>query len=107
MLHNVFCDLIITVQDALERGYLTPEEKVTVATCIAASVQCATFMGRVKEWKIMLRKSTLEELVRNPDKLVCGRHKTAKYYGSVAKYIPDALNKALKLYASLPGQVPT
>jgi hypothetical protein len=34
--------------------------------------------------------------------LVCGKHKTAKFYGSIAKWIPPGVRMALLVYINLP-----
>ena len=36
--------------------------------------------------------------------LVCGKHKTAKYYGSIAKWTPPGLQEAFVVFCEVPGK---
>ncbi len=63
-----------------------------------------TFAGRSGEWQLMTRADVEEKMRRGDRALACGQHKTAKYYGSIAKWIPEGLRQAFITYCALPGK---
>ena len=105
--HNVYCDLAIIAERAQVTGSLSRKERHVANAAIAAAIVLGTFAGRAGEWHGMDKEKVVGRLEAGARMLVCGRHKTAKYYGSIAKWIPAGLAKALLTYAKLPGTTTT
>jgi len=53
---------------------------------------------------MMLREYVLERMRSDKATLICGKHKAAKYYGSIAKWVPPGLRQSFLVYGSMPGK---
>ena len=106
---------IPALQGAVYKGYATlfhirehfgdaplPKNIRGLANSVLTGGVCFdAFSGRKLEWEIMLWMYVQGVLEKNGDHFVCSQHKTAKTYGSIAKYLPPGLAKAFKVYAAL------
>ena len=102
--HDAFCDLAIIAESAQRTGTISAKQKHMANTALAGAIVFGTFAGRSGEWHRMDRAKVVEKLEGGASALVCGKHKTAKYYGSIAKWVPEGLSKAILTYASLPDK---
>lgn len=60
------------------------------------------FGGRKLEWERMTLDHIQSQFNQGLDFLVCDEHKTAKVYGSLAKWLAPGTQEAIKVYVSLP-----
>jgi hypothetical protein len=81
------CDLAIIARAGASNGTLSKAEKHRANVCLAGIIIYGTFAGRSQEWHAMLREDVLAVMRAGKDRIVCGKHKTAKYYGSIAKWV--------------------
>ena len=99
------CDLAIISKQAAESGSdLTTKEKVLANTALAGILAYGAFVGRSGEWHGMEREKVNSKMEKGDNKIVCGKHKTGKYYGSIAKWVPPGLREALLVYCRLPNK---
>ena len=101
------CDLAIIAARSEEVGKLTEADKALANVALSGILIYGTFLGRSGEWHGMDREKVKEKMLEGADRIICGKHKTAKYYGSIAKWIPDGLRKALLVYIGLPDKQST
>ena len=102
--HKAMCHLAIVAEDASANGTMTTQEKQLANVAIAGIIMYGTFAGRSMEWHLMERESVQQKMLEGTNRLVCGKHKTCKYYGSIAKWVPPGLRQALLTYCKLPDK---
>ena len=99
-----FCNLALLSERAHANGSLTVKEKFAANAALAGAIIYGTFAGRSGEWHKMRRDKVIDRLTNGDSILKCSKHKTAKFFGAIAKWIPDGLSRAILVYAQLPGK---
>ena len=85
-------------------GAITEGQKALANACLAGIIIYGTFPGRSGEWHAMEASAVKEALDRQLGYIVCSQHKSCRYYGSIAKWLPPGLQEAFRVYLSLPGK---
>jgi hypothetical protein len=105
---------IPTLQRAVYKGYATllniqshfgtdslPKNVRGLANAaLAGGIAFDTFSGRKYEWEILKHAYVHDAICNGGDHLVCSQHKTAKTYGSIAKFLSPGLATAFAVYDS-------
>jgi hypothetical protein len=99
---QAMCDLATISEKAAATSTITVREKFLANAALAGIIVYGTFAGRSGEWHLMDRVKVQSKMENGDDKLICGKHKTAKYYGSIAKWVPPGLRQAIVVYCNLP-----
>lgn len=82
----------------------TEAEKAYANVLIVGIVWLNGFAGRSGEWKMATREHFHAQVAAGFQFIECTEHKTAKYYGSLAKHLAPGTIKALQVYTSLPSK---
>ena len=85
-------------------GAPTEEDRAFANVIIVGIVFLNGFAGRSGEWKLAKTSHFQEQRAAGLNFLECDMHKTARYYGTLAKHLAPGTIKALELYTSLPNK---
>ena len=99
---KAMCHLSCLAQKHASGEHLATDERQIANIALAGIIVYNTFAGRSMEWHLMEREAVCAKLSAGENKIVCDKHKTCKYYGSIAKWIPSGLQQAILTYCSLP-----
>ena len=103
--HRAMCHLAILSERSQEVDPMSMLDRQMANVALAGIVIYNTFAGRSMEWHLMNREEVKAAMMAGAKEIVCDHHKTAKYYGSIAKWIPEGLRRALLTYCSLPNKI--
>ena len=102
--HRSMLDLAVLAIVAAENNHMGVKEKFLANVALAGIIIYGTFAGRSGEWHRMVREKVKGKMERGDDMLIVGKHKTAQYYGAIAKWIPPGLRRAFLVYCKLPNK---
>lgn len=85
-------------------GAPSEQDRAFANVLIVGIVFVNGFAGRSGEWKLVTSQHFAEQIAAGKGFLECDTHKTARYYGTLAKHLAPGTIKALQVYASLPNK---
>ena len=98
------CDLALLAAEARSGDTMTVQQRQAANVALAGIIVYNTFAGRSGEWHNMDREQVMAKMLKFEDRIVCSKHKTSKYYGSIAKWVSPGLRNALVTYGELPNK---
>ena len=92
-------------EDTKDGKELTEEQKVAANIFIIGIIYHNGFAGRSGEWKRAKKQHFFDQIEKGLEYIICPDHKTARYWGELAKYLFPGTVEALKVYLALPGKL--
>ena len=102
---SAMLDLACIADMAGSEAAMDVASKLAATTAIVGIIHFNSFAGRSGEWQCMTKAHVQDQHDKGANHLVCKKHKTAKTYGALAKYVPPGTFSAMLVYMSLPGKV--
>lgn len=81
---------------------LSPQIQGHVNACLIGGMYLSMFAGRNGEWERLPLKTIQDMIAAGEDFFLTEDHKTARTYGSIAKWFTPGMMSAVKAYLSLP-----
>ena len=102
--HKAMLDLAVLASVAAETNHMGHKEKFSANVALAGILIYGTCAGRSSEWHRMDREKVQKTIEEGDEIILVSKHKTAKCYGQVAKWLPPGLRRAILVYCKLPNK---